>query len=142
MTKALQRSKIMALEESMRHLDGFVEGDGPCKITHYFAPGVYCREMWMPEDCLVVGKIHKTEHICILSKGKVTVVNGEDKVTYEAPATIISKVGAKRALYSHEESVWTNIHPTHLTDVDAIEKEFIAESFEELDGYLEQIKDD
>lgn len=120
----------------MQQVDGYVEGDGPCRITHYHVPGLYGREMWMPADCLITGKIHKTEHICILSKGKVTVANGGESVTYEAPATIISKVGAKRAVYAHEESVWTNFHATELSDPEEIEEEIIAKSFEELDGLL------
>lgn len=142
MNNLVKRQNIMALEGSMQCLDGYEEGDGHTKITHYFAPGVYAREMWIPEGCLITGKIHKTEHICILSQGKVTVADGEVTNTYEAPATIISKVGAKRAIYAHEDSVWTNIHPTHLKDPDEIEREIIAESFEELDGFLEHIKDD
>lgn len=142
--KALQkkRANILTLEKAMCDQEGYEKGDGPCKITHYFAPGVYCREMWMPKDCLITGKIHKTEHICILSQGKVTVADGADSITYEAPATIISKVGAKRAIYAHEDSTWTNIHPTELCDPEEIEHEIIAESFEELDGYLEHIKDE
>lgn len=121
----------------MQQLPTFQEGDGPCKITHYHAPGLYAREMWMPEDCLITGKIHKTEHICILSQGKVTVSDGGVATTYESPSTIISKVGAKRAIYAHEDSVWTNFHATNLDDPEDIEAEIIAETFEELDGFLE-----
>ena len=131
------RKDILSLEGAMQTHPSYQEGDGPCKITHYFTPGVYAREMWMPADCLITGKIHKTEHICILSQGMVTVSDGGESTLYVAPATIISKVGAKRAIYSHEESVWTNIHPTDLTDPEEIESEIIAETFEELDGFLE-----
>jgi hypothetical protein len=132
-----QRADILKLESAMQDQPGYMEGDGPCKIKHYFAPGVYVREMWMPADCLITGKIHKTEHICILSKGKVTVANGDASTTYEAPQTIISKIGAKRAIYAHEDSVWSNIHPTELDDPEEIENEIIAESFEALDLFLE-----
>lgn len=147
MSKELQRSKIMELEASMRQQEGAVVGDGPAVITHYFAPGIYCREMFVPAGYALVGKIHKTKHICILSKGKVTVADGETLNTYEAPTTIVSPVGAKRAIYAHEDSVWTNVHSTgHKeqieSELESIEKELIAESFEELDGYLEQIKDE
>ena len=121
----------------MRELDGFVEGDGPCKITHYFAPGVYAREMWMPAGCLITGKIHKTSHLNMLSQGRVTVSNKGESVTYEAPYTFVSPVGTKRAIYAHEDSTWTTIHPTELETPEEIESEIIAETFEELDGYLE-----
>ena len=132
------RANILALEECMKDLPGYDDGgDEICQITHYHAPGLYGREMWMPENCLITGKIHKTEHICILSKGKVTVADGGKSVTYHAPATIISKVGAKRAIYAHEESVWTNFHATELDDPEEIEQEIIAETFEQLDTYIE-----
>lgn len=132
------RANVIALEECMKELPGYDDGgDEICRITHYHAPGLYAREMWMPADCLITGKIHKTEHICVLSKGKVTVANGGESTTYEAPATIISKVGAKRAIYAHEESVWTNFHATELDDPEEIEADIIAESFEELDALLE-----
>lgn len=122
----------------MKELDGYDEGGHTiCRIKHYHAPGLYGREMWMPKDCLITGKIHKTEHICVLSMGKVTVSDGGTVSTYEAPATIISRVGAKRAIYAHEDSLWTNFHATELDDPEEIEEEIIAKSFEELDALLE-----
>ena len=135
---ARARANILNLEEAMKELEGYdKEGKEICRITHYHAPGLYGREMWMPADCLITGKIHKTEHICVLSKGKVTVSDGGEVNTYEAPATIISKVGAKRAIYAHEESVWTNFHATELNDPEEIEADIIAQTFEELDALIE-----
>ena len=131
------RANILNLEASAQELDEYVMGDGLCRITHYHAPGLYGREMWMPAGYMITGKIHKTEHICVLSQGKVTVANGGTSVTYEAPTTIVSPVGAKRAIYAHEDSVWTNFHATELDDPEEIEEEIIAESFEELDALLE-----
>ena len=132
------RANVLALEEAMKSLEGYDEaGKNICRIRHYHAPGLYAREMWMPKDCVITGKIHKTEHICILSQGKVTVSNGGESVTYEAPTTIISPIGAKRAIYAHEDSVWTNFHATELSDPEEIEAEIIAKDFDELDAFLE-----
>jgi len=135
---AKARADILNLEAAMQEMDGYdPEGKEICRIRHYHTPGLYGREMWMPADCLITGKIHLTEHICILSQGKVTVASGGESTTYEAPATVISKVGAKRAIYAHEDSVWTNFHATELTDPEEIEEEIIAKDFEELDLMLE-----
>ena len=134
---AKDRQDILNLEESMREQEGYCDGDGPCKITHYFAPGVYAREMWMPAGCLITGKIHMTEHLNMLSQGKVSVSNKGESITMEAPYTFVSPVGTKRAIYAHEDSTWTTIHATELTDPDEIEQEIIAETFEELDAMLE-----
>lgn len=130
------RANIMALEDSMKEMDGYEKGNGPCKITHYFAPGVYAREMWMPKDCLITGKIHMTEHLNMLSQGRVSVSNQGDSITMTAPYTFVSPVGTKRAIYAHEDSTWTTIHATDLTDPEEIEEEIIAETFQRLDGFL------
>ena len=131
------RHDILALEESMQDLDGYDHGGKDlCKITHYFAPGVYAREMWLPANGLITGKIHLTEHLNILSQGKVSVSNKGESITMEAPYTFVSPVGTKRAIFAHEDSTWTTIHVTALTDPEEIEDEIIAESFEELDLML------
>lgn len=134
--EALERTAILSLESSMKMQPGYSEGDGPCKITHYFSPGVYAREMWMPAGCLITGKIHKTAHLNVLSQGRVTVSNQGESITHEAPYTFISPVGTKRAIYAHEDSTWTTIHPTDLETPEEVEAEIIADTFEELDGYL------
>ncbi len=92
--------------------------------------------MWIPAGCLVTGKIHLTKHLNVLSQGKISVSNNGEVITLEAPYTYISQVGTKRAGYAHEDSTWTTFHVTDLTDVETIEKEIIADSFEELDGFL------
>ena len=136
--KQLARNSILGLEDAMRGMDSYDEGgENICRITHHFAPGVYAREMWMPAGCLITGKIHLTEHLNILSQGSVSVSNKGDSITMTAPHTFVSPVGTKRAIYAHEDSTWTTIHATELTDPEEIEREIIAESFEELDLMLE-----
>ena len=133
----VSRHDILALEETMQDMDEYDhEGKEICKITHYFAPGVYAREMWMPAGCLITGKIHLTEHLNMLSQGRVSVSNKGKSITMEAPYTFVSPVGTKRAIFAHEDSTWTTIHATDLTDPEEIEDEIIAESFEELDLML------
>lgn len=122
----------------MQEMEGYdPEGKEICRITHYFAPAVYAREMWMPAGCLITGKIHLTEHLNILSQGRVTVSNKGDSITMIAPYTFVSPIGTKRAIYAHEDSTWTTIHATELEDPESIEAEIIAESFEELDAFIE-----
>ena len=133
-----ERADILNLESAMSEMNGYdPEGKELCRIKHYFAPGVYAREMWIPKDCLITGKIHLTEHLNIISQGKVSVSNQGESVTMEAPYTFVSPVGTKRAIYAHEDSTWTTIHATDLKDPDEIEAEIIAETFEELDAMLE-----
>lgn len=102
-------------------------------LRHIFAPGIYLRELTIPVGHFVVGRIHKEAHANFLSRGKVSVLTeagGWEILT--APCTLISPAGVKRLLFTHEETVWTVIHPTDLTDLDEIEAAVIAKSYAEI----------
>src|SRR5689334_15204844 len=45
-----------------------------CPLQHVFAPGAYARTIFIPAGTVIVGKIHKHQHLNILSQGVVTVV--------------------------------------------------------------------
>ena len=103
-------------------------------IEHFFAPGVYVRQMFIPKDMVVVGKIHKTKHVSIISCGKVTVTTETGTETIEGPYTFINEPGDKRAVYAHEDTIWTTIHPTEETDLVKIEQEVIATDYAQLEN--------
>ena len=118
-------------------LDSIKEGDvqeAHPNVRHVFAPGVYAREMTLEKGQLIIGKIHKTAHINILSKGEVTVKTQFGVDHYVAPHTFVAPIGVQRVIYAHEDSVWTNIHPTDKTDPDEIEADVIASSYDEIAG--------
>ena len=96
--------------------------------VHYFCKGMYVRELQIPEGVLLTGKTHKTEHVCILSKGEVTVWTETGMQRVSAPFTMVSGEGTKRVLLAHSDSVWTNIHvnPDNETDLDKLEDALIA----------------
>lgn len=101
-------------------------------IQHYHSKGVYAREMKLDQGTLIVGKIHKYENLNILSAGEVTVISIDGCVRVKAPYTIVASPGAKRIIYAHEECVWTTIHGTDEKDIDKIENEFIAKTYEDV----------
>lgn len=104
------------------------------QLKHHFAPGVYVRELVIPAGAVVVGKMHATEHISIMSKGRMVVVTEEGQKTIEAPCTLVAPRGTKRAVYALEETVFINVHPnpTNETDLDKLEKIFIIPEHAEL----------
>lgn len=118
------------------------------KLEHFFAPGVYLRQVTMPAGASIVGKIHKTEHLCIVSRGRViscTEFEGTREIA--GPCTFVTPAGTKRALYVLEECVWATVHPTTLAGVDGrataedlagIEDTFIAKTRDE---FLELARD-
>jgi len=104
------------------------------QITHHFAPGLYAREMWLPAGALIVGKIHKHEHLTHLSYGKCEVATDEQIVLLEGPLTFKSHVGVKRVILAHSDLLWTTFHHTQETDIEAIERELVTESYDALIG--------
>lgn len=130
------RSSILKLEAALLAMP---EHQIHIEPSHHFAPGLYLREILIPKGATITGMIHKTEHLCILSKGDVVVCTGEEVKRIKASAVVHSKPGAKRAIYAHEDSVWINIHhnPLNETDLDKLEEIFIAKSFDEIPGLTE-----
>ncbi len=126
-----RRSNVMALEESMQGMDPeFKEG-----LEHYFGHKTYAREMTLPADSLVVGKIHRFPCINILSKGVVRVEGEFESTVYSAPCTWVSCAGTKRAIYVIDDCVWTGMwsNPTDTRDLEEIEKYLIADSYAALE---------
>lgn len=101
-------------------------------IEHYFSKDVYAREMRVPKGVLLTGKIHRFQNLNILSQGEVSVLSIDGLIRVKAPYTIVASPGTKRLIFTHEDTVWTTIHGTNETDVDKIEEQFIAKSYEEL----------
>ena len=103
-----------------------------CPLKHYFSDGIYVREITMPAGAVIIGKIHKYSHMNIISKGHVTFSDETGIRTIKAPYTFRSNAGSKKALYIHEETVWSTIHPTKETDIEKIEKEVVTENYGDL----------
>lgn len=97
-------------------------------LKHYFADGLYAREMTIPPGAGLTGKVHKTEHIAVISKGDITVWSEEfGTKRIKAPCTFVSAPGTRRAAIAHEETIWTTFHATRETDIDKLEAELVEE---------------
>lgn len=121
------REKVLRLEEALRQLPQLPED-----VHHHFAPGVYMRELRIPAGAVLTGKIHRTEHLNILAQGEISVLTEHGVRRLTAPCVIKSSAGIKRAGYAHTDVVWICVHPTIETDLDKLEAELIAPSFEAL----------
>lgn len=125
------RQKVDKLERSM-----YAMPQAECPVRHYFAPGVYAREITIPKGVTLVGAIHKTENLCVLSKGKLELVTDGGTVVIEAPATVTCKAGTKNAALALEDAVWTNFlpNPDNETDTDKLVEVFTHSKASELLG--------
>jgi len=106
------------------------------EVEHYFADGMYGRKMIINKGVAIVGKIHKHSHINVISQGVIDVYTEFGTVRYEAPITFVSEPLTKRVVKAVEDTVWTTVHVTSETDLDKIEKEVIAESYNGIEGDL------
>ncbi len=133
-------------------MDGMIEVDGRVldleqvmktlpQVTmapkHYFADGLYCRELMIPKGTLLTGMIHKKEHIIILFSGELSLWDGDGWARVKAPYFNIAPAGSKRMGYAHEDTVGMNIIATDITDVDEIESALTCKSYEDYQLYLE-----
>lgn len=118
---------IGKLAEHMLALDEHVD----CPVTHRFAKGCYLREIFMPANTIIVGKIHATEHFNIILSGSATVVTVEGREYIKAPHTFVSAPGIQKVVWTHEDCVWQTVHVTEKTEVDEIEKEVIMEDYDQ-----------
>ncbi len=117
----LERTKqIDRLESVMRDMP-----QADIDTSHTFGPGFYARTIVVPEGCTLVGKVHATEHIFMLTKGEMTLVTEDGKQRVAAPFQCVSRPGLKRAGYAHTECVCTNVHITEQTDLLQLEADLI-----------------
>jgi len=139
-SNSIKRKALENFEQHLKNIDGSFIGDSDvCPLKHSFAPGIYIRELTIPEGTIIVGKIHKHEHPNFILEGEVIVVTEEGgEETIVAPCSMISPSGTKRALYAKTKVVWTTIHlnPTDTHDLEKLEKEIIAENFEDYDRFI------
>lgn len=134
LTPELIRNSISNLEESMKALPA--ESKIALETMHNFADGVYTRTVLMKAGSLITGKIHKLEHVVVIGHGSASVVSEEfGSKVIKAPMVFVSPPLVKRALYIHEDMVWTTVHknPTNTRDLDVLEKELILEDYNKLE---------
>ena len=99
-----------------------------CPVTHTFGPGVYVREVTFPADTYAIGHYQNFEHINIMIKGKVRMINEDGTSTIlTAPLTFIGKPGRKMG-YIIEETIWQNVYATAEQDIEKFEAKYVTKS--------------
>lgn len=137
------RSSIIEFQETLSNLpkDKVFFGDTKnCPVTNTFAEGMHIREIKIPKGIFAIGKIHLHQHVSFLLKGKMIMVDEENgRQIIEAPITVISKPGIKRAVYAIEDCVFTNVfsNPSNETNIDKLEKNNVVNTYEEYNLQLE-----
>lgn len=125
-------AKLDSLEAHLRAQPEEISGPFQPEIHNHFAPGLYAREMRVKAGAVITSKVHKYPGLSILSKGRMALYmeDGTTKVV-EAGFHIVAPAGTRRAALVLEDAVWTCMHPTEETDVELIERHFIAQNMGE-----------
>lgn len=125
------RQKVANLEASMM---GLPQVD--CPVRHFFAPGLYAREMSIPAGTVVTGAVHRTENLIVVSKGRLRIVTEDGTREVVAGDTLVCKAGMKNAVVALEDSRWTNFlaNPDNETDTDKLTEVFTESKSSELLG--------
>jgi hypothetical protein len=128
------RAKIMAIQHACQAQPDGVRMDESPPLKHWLAPGIYAREIHLPGGTVVVGRVHRHRHFNIISQGSITCYTEFGLEHHTAPASFISEPGTKRVVLTHEDAIWTTIHPnpTDETDISTLEDMFTALEYQEL----------
>lgn len=112
------------------------------ETKHHFSNGIYAREMIVNADTVMVGKMHKTEHINVLSKGKLVVLTESGLEELSAPCIIVSPPGTKRIGYTLTDVIWTTFHsnPTDTQNLEELESFLIEKEAICIDKIREELE--
>ena len=127
--------KVAEFSEKMKASEGHRGHNGLHAFnptTHSFADGQYIREIFNPANEIIVTKVHLKNHPFFLLEGKMSIITAEGFETIEAPYYGVTKAGTRRIIMAHEDCRFVTVHRTDSLSVSDIEKEVVADSFEEL----------
>lgn len=127
--KSLQSSKVVSNKKELAKV---------APLNHTFAEGVYAREISIPKDTIVIGAIHKKEHISFLLLGEGIFITEKGQERLKAPCTIVSSAGSRKAVYAVTDLVFTNVclNPENIKNIDELEDYIVCENIEEYEKYL------
>lgn len=130
---------LIPTREEIQNIQEMVEGWEDSKrredytVFHSFADGMYTREMHVEKNEIIVGEIHRNDHIVNLLKGSLIVIDEHGNRRLDAPMSFVSKAGVKRIGFILENTVWQDIHRTDKTNIEEAEKEIFVSSYDEIE---------
>lgn len=136
----VSRELLCAVESAMRGViaEGQAEeAKDEIPLDHQFIPGAYARGMRAPAGTLLVGKIHRNPCFNFILTGRVIVFDEGGRKEILAPAFFVSPAGIKRVMYVIEDLIWYNVHGSKETDLEQLELELIAPSYNDLTRQIE-----
>ena len=114
-----------------------------CPLQHQFEQNLYIREIRIPADTWLVGRVHRHGHICQLLEGSLILVHREGHTeAFQAPSEILTLPGYQMVVHTVTDVVARTVHPnpTGERDIEKLEAEIFepAESIKQLGASLHQ----
>jgi hypothetical protein len=114
--------RVQALQDVMCGMEQYAP-----PTEHLFHGGMYCRQVWRPAGCTIVGKVHKKEHFYVVVFGTICITTDNGVQTVTGPKVICSKPGTKRAVYAETDALCMTFHAVDAVTVEAAEEELVEE---------------
>lgn len=116
-TQPVTRERMQLLAE---HLAAMPQLDLP--VRHFFANGLYGRELYVPAGVCAIGRHHLHEQITIVMGDCTMVTPGEEPVHIVGYQIAPTPAGVERAVYAHADTFITTFHanPDNVQDPDEL----------------------
>lgn len=124
--RVAQMAHLEAIEADMARYEQAV-----IPVKHILLPGLYARQIEIPADCRLIGKVQISPHLNFVLEGDITFM--VDGVVRRVGAGWQGAIpgGTKKIGYAHERTVWMTVHPNpdNETDVAVLERRIAADSY-------------
>jgi hypothetical protein len=133
-------NKVEDLQESMLNSNSELIAKGNSDmfpLKHTFAEGIYVREMFMQAGGLVIGKVHKNDHIWFLLSGELEIATENGAELFIGPCYVKSPAGTKRVLHAITDSVFVNVfpNPNNITNIEELENNLTCTYYSNYEKY-------
>ena len=115
-----KKPNVQALQDAMSEMPQY---EPPTE--HLFHGGMYCRQVWRPAGCTIVGKVHKKEHFYVVVSGTICVTTDDGVQTVTGPKVLCSTPGTKRAVYAITDALCMTFHAVDAQTVEQAEDELV-----------------
>ena len=88
-----------------------VEGPALPPIRHLFVKGLYVREILMPADMYLIGRVHKEGHVLELVYGALEIFTEKGVTLHKAPDGFKSTPGFQMVLHTLTPCLGRTTHP-------------------------------
>jgi len=103
-------------------------------VAHHFSKGLYSRTILIKAGECLTGKIHTTEHLCIMY-GDLEIASEHGRERLTGYNILNSKPGVKRIGYAYTDTLFTTLHVTDELDVDKLESMLGLATYQDYDNF-------